>query len=261
MNIIGFMVMVLVIIMMYFFRFYSNTIPEEIMNIDWYHYNINNGYYEKIIFNSDKIKYYRPSNIKDLNEYDICSKYSFNKKTNQIKMDCNKNIKLVKNNIDNILLNIDGKSYSFFKNVDESINYEFKNYYQKSIIEYKKEKDQVKELVQINEKKLFEVIKQDEYSKIVFIGDKCSSVDCVLALDIMEKWVSKAENIYYYDVNALNSNTISNINKIDKLLLNDIDFYNNIYPRVIITKNNKMIDTYEIKCNGFNCSTYFNNEF
>ena len=50
-NTIGFMIMVLIIVIMYFFRYCFISIPEEIKNNDWYHYNISNGYYEKININ------------------------------------------------------------------------------------------------------------------------------------------------------------------------------------------------------------------
>ena len=261
MNTIGFMIMVLIIVIMYFFRYCFISIPEEIMNNDWYHYNISNGYYEKININDNNVKYYRPSNIKDLNDYDICSKYNYDKKNNSINMDCNKSIKIIDYSNDSLSLKIDKKEEMFFKNVESSLNHEFKTYYGKSLVEYKKEKEQAKDLIKINEVKLFEVIKQDEYSKIVFLGDKCTSIDCVLSLDVMEKWITKTENVYFFDSNNMNNNTILKLNKTNNILENNINFYNGIYPRVIITKNNKIVDQYEIKCKGFNCSAYFENEF
>ncbi len=260
-NIVGFSVMILVIIAMYFFRYAFLSVPENIMNENWYHYNILTGNYEKIVFSNNKVEYYRPSNIKDLNEYDICKKYNYDKKNSIINLDCNKSIKISKFD-DNILkLLIDKKEQVFFKNIDETLNYEFNSYFGKSLTEYKNEKEQAKEYISINEKKLFEVLKQDEFSKIIFIGNKCSSIDCVLTLDIMEKLISKTENVYFYNSDLITDDTIKKLLVIDKSLESNISFYNGLYPRVIISKNNKIIDQYEIKCKGFNCSSYFNNEF
>ena len=54
-NIIGFMIILLVIVVMYFFRYKSNTIDEDIMNKTWYRYDYTTGYYEKIVFNTTKL--------------------------------------------------------------------------------------------------------------------------------------------------------------------------------------------------------------
>ena len=77
----------------------------------------------------------------------------------------------------------------------------------------------------------------------------------------MEKWITATENVYFYDVNDLNDKMLSYINSINNSIDNDISFYNNIYPRVIISKKGKIIDFYEIKCRGFNCIKYYKNEF
>ena len=177
-----------------------------------------------------------------------------------IKLDCNKEVKIDSYDSNSLTLDFDGKNEKYFTNIEDSLNYEFEKYFEKSIVEYKKERSQVTEFSKINQNKLIEVLKDDEYSKIVFISDKCTAIDCVLVLDIMEKWVSTNENIYYYDVNYLSTGMINYINSIS---VNKVDYsyYKDIYPKVIVSKNNNIIDMYEVKCTGFNCTKYYKNEF
>ena len=67
-------------------------------------------------------------------------------------------------------------------------------------------------------------------------------------------------DVYYYDANEVSNDVISLINKISKKEY-DINYFNGIYPRVIVTNNSKIIEQYEIKCEGFNCNKYYKNEF
>ena len=74
------------------------------------------------------------------------------------------------------------------------------------------------------------------------------------------KWISKSENVYYYNAENLDNNLIKKLNKIDNSFEDNIDYYNDIYPKIIITNNNKVVDSYSIKCSGFNCKEYFSSE-
>ena len=261
MNLILVMIIIVILVIINFLRYKYNSLADEITNVKWYRYNFNNnGLYDVLEFTNGNINVYLPTDMNVENEFDGCTKYTFDKKDNSIKLDCKKDIKITEHDKNKLVLSIDNKKYVYFRNVDDSLNYEFELYFEKSMIDYKKEKEQVTEIIQINEEKLYEIIQSDEYSKVVFIGDKCTSVDCVLALDVVEKWISLSSNVYYYDVNELNNGIINYINKINNSSYNK-DYYNNIYPRIIIFKNNKIVDQYEIKCNGFNCSKYYKNEF
>ncbi len=260
-NTIGFMIMLLIIVIMYFFRYSSNTLSSDIQKIDWYRYNYKTGYFEIFNINKNEFKYYKPSNINDLTEYDICNKYTFDKKNNQLNFDCGKSFKIKSFDDKKVELAINNDEFYFYKNYEDSLNHEFESYFEKSLIEYKKDKEQVKELIKINETKLYEVIKNNEYSKIVFIGDKCTSIECALGLDVIEKWINKTENVYFFDSNELDYRILNNLKKINNAFESNIDFYNGIYPRVIITNASNIIEKYEINCDGFNCSKYFNNEF
>jgi len=260
-NIVGFMIMLIIIVLMYFFRYDSNTIDDSILNKKWYRYDYNTGYYEIISLNKNSFTYYRPINSNSMNAYDLCNKYTYDKKKNSINLDCGKSIKIISVEDDSLLLSIDNKDETFYLNVDDSLNYEFESYFGKSIVEFKKDKSQAKDFIKINEEKLKEIISLDEYSKIVFIGDNCTSVDCVLALEVMEKWISKTENVYYFDNNDFNDELMNYLIDINNNIEKSDNFFNGIYPRVIISNNNKIIDYYEVKCSGFNCSKYNGNEF
>ena len=139
-------------------------------------------------------------------------------------------------------------------------NDEFEVYYQKSIVDYRKEKSQVLDFSKINETKLYEILKEKKYSKIVLMGNKCSSIECTLALDIIEKWISTNEDIYFFDANQINDNILKYINNINESNY-DYNYFNGSYPIVLVSKNNKIVDQYEIKCTGFNCTKYYKNEF
>ena len=260
-NTIGFMIMILIIVIMYFFRYNSNIISKDITEIEWYRYNYRTGEYEKLLLKENEFKYYRPSNVNELSEYDICKNYTYDKKNNELNLDCNKSLRIISHDDRKLVISLNKEEKVFFKDFNESLNYEFETYYGKSMIEYKKDKSQVSELIEINQNKLLGEIKNSDYSKIVFIGDKCSSVDCILALDVLEKWIVKTKNVYFFNSNNMDKKLLLTLNKINSSFQNNIDFYNDIYPKVLITSNSKIIDKYSIKCRGFNCTKYYENEF
>ncbi len=259
--IIGFMLIALIIVIMYLFRFGTTTIDTDILNKKWYHYNNTNGYYDILELSKNSFTYKKADNTNNPNKYDNCTNYKYNKLNKTLTLNCNKQLKIVSFTNDKLTIELDNKTINFFKNIEDTLNYEFELAFGKSMIDYKKEKSQILETIKINSEKLLEVIKEDEYSKIVFISDNCTSVDCDLALDIIEKNNTQTNNMYYFDYTNLDNNLMLKLNGIDNKFLNDINFYNGIYPRIIITKNNKLVDTYELHCNGFNCNQYNINEF
>ena len=259
-NAIIFIIVVILFVIFQYIRFNSREIDEKIYNKVWYKYNYNTGYYDTFEMNNSTVKYIKPS-VSNEDDYSNCVNYYYNKKENSLILDCNKKIKILSVDNNSINLIVDNKSKIFFDSIDETTNHEFESYFGKSIIEYKKEKLQAKDFIKINENKLKEIINSDAYSKIVFIGNECTSVDCALALDVMEKWIATTEDVYYFDVNDLNDKLLKYLNNIDNNLVNNINYYDNIYPRIIISKKGKIIDNYEIKCKGFDCTNYYKNEF
>ena len=254
------MIFLIVVMIINILKYNYLSLDKQIQNTTWYRYNYTNGLYETLYLKDNNIEYFKPTSTNNTNSLDKCTKYSFNKKNNTLKLNCNKVIKVVSYDKDYLSIDFDGKNEKFFTNIEDSLNYEFEVYFQKSITDYKKEKSQVKDISKINELKLYEVLRDDEYSKIVFIGNKCTTIDCVLLLDIMEKWVSTNENIYYFDVNELNDRIITYINKINNSNYT-YNYFDNAYPRIIVSKNNKLVEEYEVKCTGFNCTKYYKNEF
>ena len=254
------MLVVIILTLVNIFKYRQATIDNEISNKIWYRYNYTNGLYESIEFKNGSIDYFKPTGTNNTNSLDNCTKYTYDKRNNLIKLNCKKTIKILNSDNDSLSLEFDGKNEKFFRNIEDSINYEFETYFEKSIIDYKKERAQVTDFSKINQNKLFEVLKENEYSKIVFIGNKCTSIDCILVLDIMEKWVSTNENIYYFDVNNLNNNIINYLSNISNNTYS-YDSFDNTYPKILVSKNNKIIDEYDVKCTGFNCTKYYKNEF
>ena len=254
------MIFIIVIMIINVLKYNYLSIDKSIQGITWYRYNYVNGLYETLYFKDGIIKYFKPTSLNNTNSLDTCTRYSYNKKTNTLKLNCNKDIRIVSYDKDSLSLDFDRKNEKFFSNIDDSLNYEFEVYNQKSITDYKKEKSQVTEISKINEKKLFEVLKDNDFSKIIFIGNRCTAIECTLILDIMEKWISTNENIYYFDINKLNNNIINYINRNNNTNYT-YNYFDGSYPRVIVSKSNKIIDQYEVKCTGFNCTKYYKNEF
>lgn len=262
-NRMGFLliIMVLLVITFVFGRMKLNNLDESMFNKNWYYYNHSTGYYDILYFKENSLKYYKPLNINDVSPYDSCTKYTYDRKNNILNLNCDKQIKINKVEDKKLSLEIDGRIMTFFTNINESKNYEFELYYGKSISSYKKDKSQAKEFIKINYDKLNEIINGNEYSKVVFIGNKCTSIECALGLDVMEKWISTTENVFYYEAEDINEELLNNLNNIDPILEKNINFYNNIHPLVLIFRERKLIDYYYIECNGFNCAKYYKNEF
>ena len=248
----------IIIAIINFFVFGFNKINSKLTKNTWYHYDFTTGYYDLLKIDNDKIDY-KSSNSQ--NNYDNCYSYNYDKKDNIINLDCNKKINIKKYSDKNLELKMDDYEKVFFNNVEDSLNYEFKNYFGKSMVDFKDEKSQVLEYSKINGDKLISISKEKGYSKIVFMGDNCTSIDCTLALDIMEKWIIKSSNVYFYDGNEVNESLLKTISKTIKDINKDSQYYNGIYPKVLILKNSKIIDSYDIKCNGFNCNSLYKNEF
>lgn len=240
------------------FTFGFNSLDGKLLDKEWYHYDYTTGYYDILNIYNGKIVY-NSSNMEKI--YDDCFTYNYDKKKNTINLDCNKKIKIRKISKNNIELNIDDYDKVFFDSIEDSLNYEFKNYFGKSIIDYKEEKSQITEYSKITGEKFINLLKDNSYSKIVFMGNNCTSVDCILALDIMEKWVIKNSNVYFFDSNLIDSNLLLDASKVMKDISLDVNFYNGVYPKVLIVKKNKIVDSYDIKCKGFNCNNLYKNEF
>lgn len=240
---------IILISLIFLFKYSTKTIDSNILNIKWYNYDVSNGYYNIFYINGDSFQY---STAKDDKSYSSCNKYSYNKKGKTLSLNCNKEIDIMEINNDNIILNIDAKKKVFFKNIDDSLNYEFKSYYGKTMSEYKQEKFQVKDIIKININRMIEIINNENNSTFVFMGEGCTSVDCILIYKELEHQYSDGKNIYYIDINDATESELQSLAKIsDKFIVNK-EYYNNIYP-IILKVNKEEIKYNEYRCNGFNC--------
>ena len=234
-----------------FTKFESNSIDENLLNKKWYHYDYSTGYYNTFYIDLNSFNY-------DVSkgDYSSCTNYTYNKSSNELRLNCDEKISIVEVKSNRIVLNIDSKNLVFYDNVDSSLNYEFESFYKKSISEYKKEKSVVTELIKINYNRFFELFKENEFSYFIFYDNACTSVDCVLSLDVIEKWINVKSNIYYVNINEFSDEQMLNLNKINKSFSIDRTYYNGIYPRVIVINNGIIHKDFEIKCKGFDCSSY-----
>lgn len=250
-----FISIILIIIVCFFClsKYKSNELDSTLLNKKWYHYDNITGYYDVFYIENNGLKY-ETSN----KNYDSCSTYSYNKSKNELKLNCNKSIIFDKVEDNKLVLNIDSKKVVFFDDVDRSLNYEFEVYFKKTIVEYKKEKKVVSEFIKIDYNRFIEIFNGNEFSYVVFFDNKCSSVDCVLSLNSIEKWITQNNNVYYVDINDFSSTQMENINKLNNNFMTDKNYYSGIYPRVIVFKNKTIYKDFEIKCTGFNCTGYDN---
>lgn len=254
--IIGIFIIGIILTLLYIFKY--DKISSDILDKNWYRYNYINGYYDVFNINEYKMSYYRPSSENYTNQYDKCGNYRYNKKKKTIILDCNKEIVIKSSDKDKLTLLIDGEKNVFYTNIDDSLNYEFNKFYGKSMSEYKKSESQVVDLIKLPINSLINTIKEKEDAKIIFMGSKCSSVDCLASYDVIEKWLTVSTNTYYINSDELNINITTMLNKINNAFSKEVDFYNEAYPKVIITNGGKIIDSYLIKCHGFNCSAFYN---
>lgn len=254
--IIGIFIIGIILTLLYIFKY--DKISSDILDKNWYRYNYINGYYDVFNINEYKMSYYRPSSENYTNQYDKCGNYRYNKKKKTIILDCNKEIVIKSSDKDKLTLLIDGEKNVFYANIDDSLNYEFNKFYGKSMSEYKKSESQVVDLIKLPINSLINTIREKEDAKIIFMGSKCSSVDCLASYDVIEKWLTVSTNTYYINSDELNINITTMLNKINNAFSKEVDFYNEAYPRVIITNGGKIIDSYLIKCYGFNCSAFYN---
>lgn len=247
-------IFIVLIVLSILFIFKYDKIDTKLINSDWYRYNYKNGFYEHIYFDGLVFNYDIPKSINANTSYDNCFSYSYSKKSKTFNFDCGKSIKIEKVSNNELIIKDDSEVKYFYKFIDESLNNEFNRYFGSSIIEYKNQKSQVLELLKINPNfQLNDLLDTNDISKLVFVGDNCSAIDCTLMLDVLEKWYVISTNSYVIDSTNLNINNLYKISRDFKNYYN----YNDIYPFIVILSNDKVIDAYNLKCDGFNCSKYY----
>ena len=163
-----FISIILIIIVCFFclIKFNSGHIDESVLNKKWYHYDNITGYYDV---------FYIENNVLQLdftnNKYNSCNEYTYNSSNNELKLDCGKKIIINSIDEDKLILNIDSKKVVFFDNVDNSLNYEFKSFYNKSMVEYKKDKKVISDYIKIDYNRFYELFSEKEFSYFVFFDN------------------------------------------------------------------------------------------
>lgn len=243
--------MIIIVCFFCLFKYKNISIDENLLNKKWYQYDNSSGYYNTFYMDETSLSYVLPG--KENSDFLNCKKYNFNKANNQLNLDCGKEIQISEVSDKYIILTINSKKVKFFENVDDSLNYEFEAYHKKSISEYKNEMNRVSELIKINASRFFEIIESGEKSKFIFYSDNCTSVDCVLSLDLIEKLIN-VESIHYVNINEFTDDEFNKFVLLNEELSSEKNYYNDIYPRVIVFENKVMLENYQLKCTGFNCT-------
>lgn len=249
--ILGSIVLIIIVCFFCLFKYKNISLDENLLNKKWYQYDNSTGYYNTFYMNENSLSYVLPG--KENNEFLNCKSYYYNKANNKLNLDCDKEIQISEVSDKYIVLTIDSKKIKFFDNVDDSLNYEFESYHKKSISEYRSEMNRVSDLIKIKPRRFFEIIESEGKSKFIFYGDNCTSVDCVLALDLIEKLVN-IENIHYININEFTESEFNKMLLLSEELSDDKNYYNDIYPKIIVFENKELIENYELKCTGFNCT-------
>ncbi len=249
---------IIVVIVSILFVFGLKSLDYNLLSNKWYHYDYKTGYFDILYLNNNELSFYKPNSDNLTDEYSFCKSYTYNKINKNINLDCGKTLRIKSINSEKLTLEINTQELSFYKDINKSIDYEFNKYFNITKEKYKYKTIQALEIIKISNDKINQIIKEENYSKIIFMGNNCRNVECYLISDVIEKWISFSKDIYYVNSNDLTNETLFDLNKIDNKFDIKLDNYNNIYPVVYVVSNNKVIDIYEIKCDGFNCSNYYN---
>lgn len=244
---IGILLLLTIISMILIFN--SKDLDKSIKDIKWYNYDKETGYYNLLEIKNKELIFL----TKD-KKYKNCTKYRYNSKSETIKLNCKQNIKIDKYDENSLSIIIDNKEYKYFNSLEETLNYEFNKYYEKTILEFKQEKEQVVNLLKINPNDIENLYKQEDISSIVLYNSKCLNIECTLILNLLEKWNVETNNIHIIKTEDLSQNNINYLNSITKEKI-QFDFS---YPYIITLGNNQVYLNKEIKCNGLSCSNWQN---
>lgn len=217
----------------------------KIKNKTWYNYDIKTGNYNKLYINKN-------IELNISNNNSKCNKYHYNSRNKKIILDCGIEINILKYTDNYLNVKIDKKEMDFYTDAQTSLNNEFQKYYELTISEYNEKNKQAKEIIKTDYNKLEEILNDKGHKNIIILmGNECVNIECTLILNVIEKMMTQNENIYYIDVSDENKNK-QILNKLDNL-----DSFNMEYPLLYKVENGNI--TKEIfKCEGFNCSKWYN---
>ena len=249
---------IIVVLISIIYIFSLRNFDKKLLSNKWYHYDSKTGYSDILFFRDNDLYIYKASDDNKTDDYTYCKNYKYKKSNKKITLDCNKTITLKSIKDNKVLVTINGEEFYYFSSLSESRKYEFKEYFGKTIVEYKNSKKATLDVIKINKTEINNLIKGNDYSKIIFAGSNCSAIECALLNDVVEKWISYSKDVYYINSDELEEKDLTNLYKINSDFKTDINEYNDTYPTVYVVGKGKIIDKYKIICTGLNCSLYYN---
>jgi hypothetical protein len=69
------------------------------------------------------------------------------------------------------------------------------------------------DFIKINYDRMIELLDTNENQTFLVFGDNCSSIECSLLLDVVEKWISTNENMYYVNISEFDQKQLTKLNK------------------------------------------------
>ena len=227
-----------------------SPLDEAIYNKKWYSFNVGDGSYLMAEISNDSIL------LNGFSGFDNCKEYSYNKKDMIFNLDCDKKIEYNRYKDGELVLEINNKEIHFFDTIEQSYNYEFNKYFNMSEGEFIDSYSQVKELILIDYKSLIDFIDEGKSFTLILNGDMCINYECYLFDKLLEKLIVKSSDIYSFNPSNITDDEIKKLNSYSSDLLLDYNFYNSNYPRVVIFSDKNVVETFLIKCDGFDCSKY-----
>ena len=156
-SIIFLMIVIILITLFVLNKYNKKSIENNILDNKWYSYDNTTGFYDIISFEDGKFLYNKSSSSSKDGVFDSCTKYYYNKFNRSISLDCGIVFEVENFGSSKMSLWVNDRKKTFFLEPNDSLNYEFENYYNYSISEYKKDKKQNTELIKIDTNRLIEV--------------------------------------------------------------------------------------------------------
>ena len=242
------LVMGLIIICSVIYINSTTPLKKEIYEDEWYSFNVFDGSYSVIDIDKKNII------LKNVDKFDGCTKYNYNEKFEVFEFNCGKSIEYLNFRDNELILKYNGEEKHYFKDAEEAYNYEFNKYYGISVSDFIDENSHVKSLRLIDYDTLIGYIKDSNFVLLSY-GNNCINNECIIFDKTLEKLFVKSPFVYTFDSSNLTEKQLLSLSKIDNLS-NEKEFYNGDNPRVLVFEDGRMIETFLIECDGFDCSKY-----
>ncbi len=243
-------IMIVILIALFFFGLliydFSDELDHTVTSHDWY--SLEEEEMTVISFKDRKFSYFYASTGEKVSLYDLCITYRFNRSINVIKLNCNvKGNKLYITEIseDELILTIDGKEKTFYKNEElaEEANFKEKN---------NLSEEDFNKLMDIDLNK-FTTTKVEEIISL----HKSKNVK-LLAFVNEDKTIRNALNLkalYNLSANSNKSLLVLDFEKLTNIEFNQLVKLNNKIPKDISEFNKDIISIYIVGNKNFELTT------